>query len=158
MSVFASLKVVNAKRGAGASTDPVMRARQKLVEAIQQQKESVEAFIAGKVYSVTRRSVSGPVERKFRPWWWQQGRTFLTELRYGTSSLHLPGGGTAIEAGAKPEALLKVYDAVVDGINGGELDEELRRVSGLRGRKGTKKGAEGAGTAPQRGKRTARPG
>jgi hypothetical protein len=140
MPLLANLKTCNVKRAAAAS-DPVMRMRAKLVVALAEQKLAVEAEQRGEKFAATRKVKGVEQARKFRPWFWRQGKTYFVEARYGTSSIEI-AGGNAIEAGDKLADVLNVLTVLSDATDAGELDAQLSKLAAKRGRKGSK-GATG---------------
>ncbi len=150
-NLLAKLKVSNVKRTAsGPGADAAQRARSKLIAAAHEQKQSVEAALKNEPFKVTRKVGGETKDRRFRPWWFKQGKTYYSELRYGTSALVI-NNGTAIEAGDKLDDLIGVYDLVIEAVGHGELDEQLVQAAAQRGKRGAAKQADEAPAPAARG-------
>lgn len=140
---LSQLKVSNIKRSAAVNiADPTIRARTKLIEAIQEQIKHVQAEIDGKEYNPTvMKYVTAPDGTRVREegpkrkllWWWKQDGKFFSEVRYGSSPVDF-GSGSAIECGPQLPDVIEVLDTVVQAIEQGELDSELKKLAARRGR------------------------
>ena len=137
MGILDTLRISTVNRSTAPGGDPVQRARAKLIAGIQEQKRSVDAELRNERYKTTRKKAGEIVDKRFRPWYFRVDKTFYTNLRYGTTTVEFPGGNS-IEAGRDLSDVLKLYDKLVDAIEAGEMDEELKELSARRGRRGGK--------------------
>jgi hypothetical protein len=69
--------------------------------------------------------------KKLRQWFYQVNDTWFFEIKYGNKSLELQKGKVAIEVG-KQENLLTTIDTLIQAVEIGELDVQLKAVTGPR--------------------------
>ena len=119
-----------------------------LPEGIKEQRELAAAFASGQTYMPRRlRSVRDlttgertvremPV--RIKAWWWtgEKGETLLS-IFYGSKTLELAKGRTAIEV-ANPAELITTLDIVIQAVQNAELDAQIDAAS-LKLREGFKK-------------------
>ena len=140
MTVLAKLKLTTEKRK--VTYDAKTHRRQKMLEAIGEQKILVEALLTDEVPNITRlvtekdpetgekRKVMKP--KKVRQWFWHNidGIWFI-EVRYGNKVLDLGKGKTAIEV-ANKEKLPEALDLLMDAVKAGELDAQMEKAGAKR--------------------------
>lgn len=140
MAVLANLKLTTEKRK--VVYDQKSHRRQKMLEAIGEQKLLAEALINDEVPNITRmvtekdpetgekRKVMKP--KRVRQWFWHNiDGTWFIEVRYGNKVLDLGKGKTAIEVADKdklPEAL----DMLMEAVKAGELDAQMEKAGAKR--------------------------
>lgn len=138
MNTLNSLKLVATKRPS-AQPQIVLR-RNRLIAKIWEQVELFKAQQAGTTFAPTKfRSVKDAetgerrnveVQKRVRAWWWtaENGKVCIS-VRYGTKTLELAKGKTAIEVGSI-EDLIPTLDTLKAAIAAGELDTQIESVSG----------------------------
>ncbi|MDA0573919.1 DUF6641 family protein [Burkholderia gladioli] len=136
MSAIANLKIVAAKRP-GALPQIVQR-RNRLIAQIWEQTELAKAQQAGTSFTPTKfRSVKDAetgerrnveVPKRVRAWWWtaENGKVCMS-VRYGTKTLELAKGKTAIEVGALVD-LIPALETLKTAVAAGELDAQIEAV------------------------------
>ncbi len=141
MSHLKALKLTSAVP-ARASADPVVRAREKMIAALAEQRQMAEAKIAGKHFAPThmvrRKNAEGQrVEiealKRIRQGWFADasGKVFFG-LRYAGKAIELAKDKNAVEVG-EVSALPGVIDTLVEAIRAGELDAQLAAAAAARG-------------------------
>lgn len=141
MSHLKALKLTSAAP-VRASVDPVVRAREKIITALAEQKQMAEAKIAGQAFMPThivrkknaegiRIEVKAP--KRVRQGWFTDasGKLFFS-IRYSAMVIEFAKDKNAIEVG-ELSALPKVIDTLVEAIRAGELDEQLTHAAAERG-------------------------
>ncbi|WP_321389726.1 DUF6641 family protein [Emcibacter sp.] len=133
MTVLEKLKLTSEKRVQQRATIEESL-RGKLYDRLAEQKELVEAELAGKEFIKTRRvfvtnengeRVAQEVPRRIRKWFWHNGEgTWYVELRYGGKVMKIAGEKTAIEVGDLKQ-MPKVIATVMQAVQAGELDKAL---------------------------------
>ena len=115
-----------------------MRRRNKLLEKLDEQRESAAHSIEGKPYLPTkqawvtdddtgeRKLIEKP--KKVREWFWESGRVWFFQIRYGAKGLELAKGKPTIEAGEKTK-LLEIIDLCINAVKDGELDIQLNEMA-----------------------------
>ena len=133
MSILKSLKLATvAQARAGASE---FAFRDKLLRYLDEQKALAEAEIAGTSFQATKRvtrtndageKVRVEAPRTVRKGWFTdpQGKLFF-QLRYGSKPLEFAKGMNAIEF-ADRDALPGTIGSVIEAVNAGELDAQLK--------------------------------
>lgn len=143
---LAALKLTVAKKPR-ALPEGIKR-RNKLLQKLKEQRELAVAFASGQTYMPRRlRSVRDlttgertvremPV--RIKAWWWtgEKGETLLS-IFYGSKTLELAKGRTAIEV-ANPAELITTLDIVIQAVQNAELDTQIDAAS-LKLREGFKK-------------------
>lgn len=142
MSVLKSLKLSNAAPVAAAS-DPLHRARDKLLGSLADQRAFATAVAAGEVYSppkniVSRKNDAGErvrveAHRRIRKGWFQDGTgTVHFSARVGGKPLELAKGKQAVEVGTL-DKLPSVIDMLIEAVRAGELDTQIATAAEARG-------------------------
>lgn len=133
-----NLKLVAAKRPS-AQPQIVLR-RNRLIAKMWEQVELFKAQQAGTTFAPTKfRSVKDPetgerrnveVQKLVRAWWWtaENGKVCL-HVRYGTKTLELAKGKTAIEIGTVDD-LIQTFETLKAAVAAGELDTQIEAISG----------------------------
>ena len=140
MTHLKALKLANAEPAA-MQTDPVKRARNKVMEALAEQKRAAEAKIAGEAYVPTqmvwRKNEAGErvqVEqrKRFRSAWFENaaGQTFFS-LRYAGKTIDLAKDKNAIEITDFAQ-LPETIDTLIAAVDAGELDAQLTAAASAR--------------------------
>jgi tellurite resistance protein len=138
MSTLTSLKLVAAKRP--GSLPQIVQRRNRLISKIWEQTELAKAQQAGTAFRPTlfrsvkdaetgeRRNVE--VQKRVRAWWWtaENGKVCM-HVRYGTKTIELAKGKTAIEIGALDD-LIPALEMLKAAVAAGELDGQIEAVSG----------------------------
>jgi tellurite resistance protein len=138
MSTLTSLKLVAAKRP--GSLPQIVQRRNRLISKIWEQTELAKAQQAGTAFRPTlfrsvkdaetgeRRNVE--VQKRVRAWWWtaENGKVCM-HVRYGTKTLELAKGKTAIEIGTLDD-LIPTLETLKAAVAAGELDGQIEAVSG----------------------------
>lgn len=136
MSVLANLKLVSVTKPRTISS--LVKRRNKLLMRLRQQRDMAEASLNGQPYLATRlRSVKDPqsgltsikqMPVRVKSWWWtgDKGET-LVAVRYGSKTLEIAKGKTAIQMSAEAD-LPRTLDAVIAAVENGELDTQLQAV------------------------------
>lgn len=143
MSVLKSLKLSNAAPVAAAS-DPLGRARDKLLGSLADQKAYATAVIAGELYTpptnlVSRKNEAGErvrveASRRIRKGWFidSTGVVFFTAYTGGGKPLELAKGKQAVEVGTL-DKLPSVIDQLIEAVHAGELDTQIATAAEARG-------------------------
>jgi hypothetical protein len=116
--------------------DPVLVRRDKLLAAISEQKQVLEAATGGKSYIVSAMrtcTVDGEkvrlkAERMVRPWFLEQDGGWYVQCKYGARPLRLSEKGNAVFV-AKLDAVAAVLDAFKLAAMSGELDAALANAA-----------------------------
>lgn len=139
MSFLNKLKIVAQPTTQKVSAE--IHRRNKVVEKLEEQLLMLEAEAKGETYQrlkfawVTdgngdRTRIQRPA--KLRKWWSKDAAgNIVLSVRYGSTPLELQKGKTAIEVG-KLEALPAAIKMLMQAINAGELDDELKKATGKR--------------------------
>ncbi|WP_179401208.1 DUF6641 family protein [Burkholderia guangdongensis] len=137
MSTLTNLKLVAAKRP--GSMPQIVQRRNRLIAKIWEQTELAKAQQAGTTFSPTKfRSVKNAetgerrnveVQKRVRAWWWtaESGKVCMS-VRYGTKTLELAKGKTAIEVGTLAE-LIPTLETLKAAVEAGELDTQIDAIS-----------------------------
>ena len=134
---LAALKLIAAKKPR-ALPEGIKR-RNKLLQKLKEQRELASAFASGQTYMPRRlRSIRDlttgertvremPV--RIKAWWWtgEKGETLLS-IFYGSKTLELAKGRTAIEV-ANAAELITTLDIVIQAVQNAELDAQIDAVS-----------------------------
>ena len=141
MSHLKALKLTSAVP-VRASADPVVRAREKMVAALAEQKQLAEAKIAGQHFVPThvlrRKNAEGQrveveAPKRVRQGWFADasGKVFFG-IRYAGKPIEFAKDKNAIEVG-EFSALPGVLDTLAEAIRAGELDAQLTAAATARG-------------------------
>ena len=133
-----------------AQAEPVKRARDKVVEALAEEKRAAEEKITGQPYAPTqmvwRKNEAGErvqveTRKRFRSGWFENaaGQTFFS-LRYAGKIIELGKDKNAIEVGDLAK-LPGIIDTLIAAVQAGELDEQLTAAAEARGQMLRKKKA-----------------
>lgn len=132
---FAKLKLVSALRQRKSVSD--IR-REKLLGKLDEQIGLATAQLEGKEYEATRarvivdadgRSGRQMVPARVKQWWWKSSDgKLLFAVHYGTKTLELAKGKSAVEVGTMKE-LVEALQAVRDAADAGELDGHIESAS-----------------------------
>ncbi|MBB3967333.1 DUF6641 family protein [Rhizobium metallidurans] len=142
MSHLKALKLTSAVP-ARATIDPVLRAREKMIATLTEQKQMAEAKIAGQAFApkhiVRKKDVDGQrieVEalKRVRQGWFTDGsgKVFFS-VRYAGKAIEFAKDKNAIEVG-DIAALPAVFDTLIEAVRAGELDSQLVIAAAERGR------------------------
>ena len=136
MAYLTKLKLTDTKRE--RTVDPVTRRREKLMEKLDEQRNSAAHAIEGKPYLPTKQAWVTDDEtgerklieksKKVRQWFWENGGVWFFQIRYGAKGLELAKGKPTIEAGDK-ENLLEIIDLCSNAVKDGELDNQLNEMA-----------------------------
>lgn len=126
-----------------ASNDPTLRARQKVIEGLADQKKLVEAKLAGQHYAptriVSRKSTDGQrvqieAARRVRPGYFiDAGGQIYFSLKYAAKPISFDGKANAIIVGNDLAALPAILDTLTEAVRAGELDAQLAAAAAERG-------------------------
>lgn len=131
------------------SVSPTIRARTRLINALQEQFKAAEAMVAGETYMLTKmrwqtndetgERVRIPHEVPLRKWYWRdvEGKVRFC-LRVGNKKLELKKGKTNIVVG-DDKNLPKVVQACISAVEAGELDDAITDVIATKNKRIRKK-------------------
>jgi hypothetical protein len=142
MSILKALKLASATP-AHAYADPVTRARDKMIAALTEQRQMVEARIAGQAFTPThlvrRKNTEGQrveieTPKRVRQGWFNDagGRLFFA-IRYAGKSIEFGKDKNAIEVG-ELTGLPEIINTLIDAVRAGELDAQLTAAAAERGK------------------------
>lgn len=134
---LAALKLTAAKKP--RTLPEGIKRRNKLLQKLKEQRELAAAFASGQTYIPRRlRSIRDlttgertvremPV--RIKAWWWtgEKGETLLS-IFYGSKTLELAKGRTAIEV-ANAAELITTLDIVIQAVQNAELDAQIDAAS-----------------------------
>ena len=134
---LAALKLTAAKKPRALPGG--IKRRNKLLQKLKEQRELASAFASGQTYMPRRlRSIRDlttgertvremPV--RIKAWWWtgEKGETLLS-IFYGSKTLELAKGRTAIEV-ANAAELITTLDIVIQAVQNAELDAQIDAAS-----------------------------
>ena len=134
---LAALKLTAAKKP--RTLPEGIKRRNKLLQKLKEQRELAAAFASGQTYMPRRlRSIRDlttgertvremPV--RIKAWWWtgEKGETLLS-IFYGSKTLELAKGRTAIEV-ANAAELITTLDIVIQAVQNAELDAQIDAAS-----------------------------
>ncbi|NTE54214.1 hypothetical protein G6M78_03895 [Agrobacterium tumefaciens] len=142
MSHLKALKLTSAVP-VRATVDPVQRSREKMIAALAEQRQMVEAKIAGQAFTPThivrkknaegiRVEVEAP--KRVRQGWFTDGngKVFFA-LRCAGKTIEFAKDKNAVEIG-ELSALPKIIDTLVEAVRAGELDAQLATAAAERGK------------------------
>ena len=142
MSVLKTLKL-SATVPTASSTDPLGRARDKLLAQLGDQRDMVSASLEGRLYEppkmlALRKDASGQrvrveVNRRVRRGWFQDpAGTVHFIMRVGGKPLELQPGKAAISIGSL-DKLQGILEALITAVRAGELDPQIKEAAAARG-------------------------
>ncbi|WP_343117238.1 hypothetical protein [Ostreiculturibacter nitratireducens] len=128
---MAKLKLQTIQRS--AERDPVAERRSKFIDAVQEQRGYLAKALKGEklTRTIERKAEDGgvtTVERPARAWFFQQGKDWYLQPRYGARVLLLDGKSNAIHA-VKAADLDPILEALGKAAEAGELDKVLEAAS-----------------------------
>jgi len=144
MSILKALNLTTAQP-IRHSTDPIQRAREKVLASLAEQKAMAEAKLAGQLYAPThvvwRKNEQGvrtamQVPKRIRPGFFTDaGGQIFFSLKYASKAIAFDGkGANAIAVGNDLAALPAIIDTLADAVRAGELDTQLAKAAAERGR------------------------
>lgn len=131
MSVLAKLNLKTVQRV--IQKDPVVARRDKLLGGIAEQKLVLDAMALGTTYEVkakrwrnneTGERVLVEVNKRIRPWFFEQDNGWYVQCRYGSRVLSISGKSNAVFVN-KLEEVAAVLDAFAAAAASGELDRAV---------------------------------
>lgn len=135
MSSLAKLNLKTVQRM--VQKDPVIARREKLLNAIAEQKLVLDAMTRGETYisKVRRWKEDGKgdkalveVPKKVRPWFFQQDSGWYVQCRYGARPLRLDAKSNAVFV-TKREEVATALTAIEAAVKAGELDQAIAAIS-----------------------------
>lgn len=137
MATLSNLRLVAARKPRALPES--IRRRNKLIRKLSEQRELAAAHRDGQTYTPKRlRTVRDAAtgERAVREmpvrvkaWWWNGDKgEILLSLFYGSKTLEIAKGKTAIEVVGAAE-LVNVLDLIIDAVKNGELDAQMETAS-----------------------------
>ena len=135
-SSLAALKLTTARKP--RALPDVVKRRNKLLSKLKEQRELALAQSEGRSYVPRRlrtiRDADGnrtvrEVPVRIKPWWWtgEKNETLLSVF-YGSKTLELGKGKTAVEI-ANPRELVNVLDVLIIATQNAELDAQIDSAS-----------------------------
>ena len=135
--LLATLKLTAARKP--RALPDVVKRRQKLLRKLGEQRELAAAQSAGGNYvpmrlrtvkdAQTGERVVREMPVRIKPWWWtgEKGETLLSVF-YGSKTLELGKGKTAIEI-SNSKDLVSVLDVLINATQNAELDTQIENAS-----------------------------
>ena len=138
MSTLETLKFVTVSKP--AKLPAVVQRRNKLSDKLWEQIQLAKAKNAGTSYAPLKtkrlKYLEGNIKtlevpKRIKPWWFtaQNGKACLV-VRYGSKTLEIAQGKTAIELD-KPDELIHTLEMIKTAVEAGELDAQIERAAGL---------------------------
>jgi hypothetical protein len=136
-ALLATLKLTTARKQ--RALPEVVKRRNKLLKKIGEQRQLAQALAQGHNYTpmrlrtvldaATGRRVVREMPVRIKPWWWvgERGETLLS-ICYGSRTLELSKGKTAVEV-ADVAALPAALDVIAAAIQNNELDTQIEAAS-----------------------------
>lgn len=136
-TILNTLKLTAARKPRTISD--VVKRRSKLVRKLVEQRELALAQSEGRTYApkrirkvvdkVTGENSVREMPVRVKAWWWtgDKGETLLS-ISYGSKSLEIAKGKSAIEV-ANLADLVGVFDVVINAVQAGELDAQMEAAS-----------------------------
>lgn len=107
--------------------DHVQRRRDKIIAAIEQQKQVLAAAIKGETFTVPAKT-EGKTAKALRPWFLAQDGGFYVQCRYGARPLLLNATNNAVFVN-KLDEVAAVLTAFAAAAKAGELDNAIAAVA-----------------------------
>ena len=137
MSTLESLKLVTVTKPAKLPT--VVQRRNKLSDKLWEQIQLAQAKNAGTTFAPLKakrlKDLEGNIKvlevpKRIKPWWFtaQNGKSCLV-VRYGSKTLEIAKGKTAIEL-EKPDELIHTLEILKAAVEAGELDTQIEKAAG----------------------------
>lgn len=138
MTILSKLKLTE-KTKADLHASPELRARQKLIQAIDQQISAARSEITGEPHNLramrwvedaeTGERVRREVPIKVRRWWWRdEAGSVMLDIRYGNRRIHLAANKPTIQVG-NMDQLVPTLEQVREAVAAGELDKAIAASS-----------------------------
>jgi len=118
--------------------NPTITRQTKLISKLEEQHAMVTSMLQGEKFIAYKNSwvvdESGEKRKikkskKLRAWYYQANNIYYFEVKYGSRSLELQKGKSAIEVGTK-ENLLVIINTIIEAVKEGELDSQLAQIKG----------------------------
>lgn len=136
ISIFSHLKIVQARKPRALPN--VVKRRNKLLCKLTEQRELALAQLEGRTYAPKRLRTIKDAEGlrvvreipiRIKAWWWTgEKNEILLSIFYGSKTLELGKGKTAIEV-PNSKQLVSVLDAVIAATQNAELDALIETAS-----------------------------
>lgn len=110
-----------------AQSDPIQKRRDKVLVAIEQQKQVLAAALKGEAFTVPAKGEGKPA-KVVRPWFVAQDGGHYVQCRYGARALLLDGKSNAVFVN-KLDEVAAVLSAFAAAAKSGELDAAMAAVS-----------------------------
>ncbi len=131
-----------------ATADPLKVARNKFIQAIDEQKSILEADASGEAYvsATMRRHIDKETgetyekSKRLRRWFWKNGELYRLQLYYGNKHLI-----EQVFEFASSQDVQEFFDGIIDETNRGILDESFISLKRKNGRKLAKSSAGKSG-------------
>lgn len=107
--------------------DPIQRRRDKIMAAIEQQKQVLAAAIKGETFSIPAKA-EGKAAKAVRPWFVAQDNGYYVQCRYGARPLLLNATNNAVFVN-KLDEIAAVLTAFAAAAKAGELDKAMAAVA-----------------------------
>lgn len=132
-----SLKLTSARKQ--RALPEVVKRRNKMLKKLMEQRELALSIVEGRMYAPKRLRtvVDGETGQKtvrempvrIKAWWWtgEKGETLLS-LFYGSKTLELSKGKTAVEIASLME-LPNVLEVIINAVQNSELDAQIEAAS-----------------------------
>jgi soluble cytochrome b562 len=138
MTILSKLKLTE-KTKADVHTSPELRARQKLILAIDNQIAAAKSEITGEPHNLramrwiedpeTGERVRREVPIKVRRWWWRdEAGAVMLDIRYGNRRMHIAPNKPTIQASSMDQ-LVPTLEQVREAVAAGELDKAIAASS-----------------------------
>ncbi|HEY9818271.1 MAG TPA: DUF6641 family protein [Candidatus Obscuribacterales bacterium] len=134
MTILSKL-TLSEKTKADVNTSPELRARQKLIQAIDSQIAAAHSEITGEPMTLkamrwvddpeTGQRVRRELPRKVRRWWWKdEAGQLMLDIRYGNRRMELMPKKPTIQVGSMDQ-LVPTLEQVREAVAAGELDKVI---------------------------------
>ena len=138
MSTLEALKLITVTKH--AKLPAVVQRRNKLSDKLWEQIQLAKAKSAGTIYAPLKtkriKDIEGNIKtlevpKRIKPWWFtaQNGKACLV-VRYGSKTLEIAQGKTAIELD-KSDELIHTLEMIKSAVEAGELDAQIEKAAGL---------------------------
>lgn len=136
-ALLATLKLTAARKQ--RALPEVVKRRNKLLKKLAEQRELAVALNEGRNYAPKRlrtvtdaetgRRIVREMPVRIKAWWWvgEKGETLLS-VHYGSKTLELSKGKTAIEV-ASANDLPAIFDVLISAVQANELDMQIEAAS-----------------------------
>ncbi|MEI6896575.1 MAG: DUF6641 family protein [Psychromonas sp.] len=115
----------------------IEKRQQKLISKLDEQQEMAKCLLEGVEFTAYKfKSITDPetgakskvkVPKRIRPWFYECKGSYFLEIKYGSKSLELAKGKTAITVGEK-EKIPTILAIVSESVLAGELDSQLNAI------------------------------